>query len=74
MADMYRCPEWQTCKESCPYKWVHKKSKGCLGHKNDKVMCPACIPLPSLPEPQPLEPLIKQINDIIYKSKPRHRR
>jgi len=33
-------------------------------------MCPACIPLPSLPEPQPLEPLIKQINDIIYKIAP----
>ena len=58
MADMYRCPEWQTCKESCPYKWVHKKSKGCLGHKNDKVMCPPCIPspLPSEPAPQPCCP------------------
>jgi hypothetical protein len=50
---LYRCPEWQMCEESCPFKWVHKKSMGCLGHKNDKVMCPQCVQV-SQPEPMPL--------------------
>jgi hypothetical protein len=43
MVKLYRCPDWLVCKESCPFKFVHRWSNGCFGHKNNKLMCPQCI-------------------------------
>jgi hypothetical protein len=40
---MMICPDWETCTEICSAKVKHKLERACLGHKNHKVMCPACI-------------------------------
>jgi hypothetical protein len=40
---MMICPDWETCTEICSAKVKHKRERACLGHKNHKVMCPACI-------------------------------
>jgi hypothetical protein len=41
MTEQMRCPEWETCKESCITKNAHVKGKLCSSYRN----CPACVPV-----------------------------